>query len=59
MKVKEAIKLAEENGWEFIRTNGDHHIYRKKGRPILVIPGNKSRDIATGTAHKIMKLIKS
>ncbi|KAA6321135.1 hypothetical protein EZS27_029173, partial [termite gut metagenome] len=31
MKVKEVIKILEENGWVYQRTRGDHRIYYKKG----------------------------
>lgn len=56
MKVKKVIELLEENGWRFIRTKGDHHIYFKEGarRPI-VVPGKDSDDLKDGTLSSILR----
>jgi predicted RNA binding protein YcfA (HicA-like mRNA interferase family) len=56
MKVKAVIELLEQNGWKYIRTKGDHHIYFKQGarRPI-VVPGNKNDDLKDGTLSSILR----
>lgn len=56
MKVKAVIELLKKNGWEYVRTNGDHHIYYKQGarRPI-VIPGKDSDDLKDGTLASILR----
>lgn len=56
MKVKEVIDLLEQNGWEYVRTRGDHRIYYKKGarRPIP-IPGKLSDDLKYGTLGSILR----
>jgi predicted RNA binding protein YcfA (HicA-like mRNA interferase family) len=40
MKVRDAIKLIEKDGWRLKRTRGDHRVYthpQKNG--IVVVPG--------------------
>lgn len=56
MKVKEVIDLLEQNGWEYVRTRGDHRMYYKKGarRPIP-IPGKLSDDLKDGTLGSILR----
>lgn len=55
-KVKEVIALLKENGWEEVRTRGDHHIFFKKGakRPV-VVPGNLNDDMKEGTYHSVLR----
>lgn len=56
LKVKAVKELLEENGWAYIRTRGDHHIYHKKSarRPI-VVPGKDSDDLKDGTLASILR----
>ena len=56
MKVREAIKLVEKDGWELVRTKGSHRQYkhpRKKG--LVTIPGKMTDDLAPGTMNSILK----
>jgi predicted RNA binding protein YcfA (HicA-like mRNA interferase family) len=56
MKVKEIIKLLENDGWFLERMNGSHRHYThdiKKG--IVTVPGKLSSDIAKGTEKSILK----
>ena len=57
MKVKEAIKLIEKDGWFFKRQRGSHMIYNhpiKKGT--VVIPNHgMNADLKPGTANNILK----
>jgi predicted RNA binding protein YcfA (HicA-like mRNA interferase family) len=56
MKVREAIKLVEENGWCHIRTKGSHRQFRHPTRPgIVTIAGNPGVDIPKGTLNSILK----
>lgn len=57
MKVKELIKIAQENGWEFSRMRGDHRVYKKAGHIALVIPGKESADVPIGTEKSILRTI--
>ncbi len=55
-KVKEVIRLLEENGWHYVGTNGDHHKFYKAGarRPIIVA-GKAGDDLAEGTLGSILR----
>jgi predicted RNA binding protein YcfA (HicA-like mRNA interferase family) len=56
MKVRDAIKLIEKDGWRLKRTRGDHRVYthpQKNG--IVVVPGHPGSDLAPGTLSSILK----
>jgi predicted RNA binding protein YcfA (HicA-like mRNA interferase family) len=57
MKVKEIIKLIENDGWRFNRQKGSHMVYThpiKKG--IVVVPNHgMNDDIKKGTEISILK----
>ena len=56
MKVREVIKLIEDDGWYLARTKGDHRQYKhpvKKG--LVTISGKLSDDVARGTLNSILK----
>ncbi|PKQ64786.1 addiction module toxin, HicA family [Labilibaculum filiforme] len=56
MKIKQAIKLIELDGWSLVRTRGDHRQYRhpiKKG--LVTIAGKFSDDLKKGTENSIFK----
>lgn len=55
-KVKAVIALLEAKGWNYVRTRGDHWIYRKDGEPRPIpIPGNPNDDLAIGTLKSILR----
>jgi predicted RNase H-like HicB family nuclease/predicted RNA binding protein YcfA (HicA-like mRNA interferase family) len=44
MKVRDAIKLIEKDGWKLKRTRGDHRVYKHAMKPgIAVGPGTLDR----------------
>ena len=56
MKIRDSIKIIEEDGWHHISTRGSHRQYKhplKKGR--VTIAGKMSHDIAPGTINSIFK----
>ena len=56
MKVRQAIKLIEGDGWYLVATKGSHRQYKhpeKTGR--VTIAGNPSHDLAPGTWNSILK----
>jgi predicted RNA binding protein YcfA (HicA-like mRNA interferase family) len=56
VKVKEAIKIVEKDGWFLVRTRGSHRQYkhsRKKG--LVTIPGKMKNDLAPATMNSILK----
>ncbi len=56
MKVRDAIKMIEENGWFLIRTKGSHRQYKHPVKTGLVtIPGNMGDDLAAGTLGSIIR----
>ncbi|HYW48471.1 MAG TPA: type II toxin-antitoxin system HicA family toxin [Bryobacteraceae bacterium] len=56
MKVRDAIKLIETQGWKHKRTHGDHRVYTHPTKPgIVVVPGHASSDLAAGTLSSILK----
>ncbi|MDR9404214.1 MAG: type II toxin-antitoxin system HicA family toxin [Halothece sp. Uz-M2-17] len=56
MKVKEIIRLIENDGWQLARTRGSHRQYKHPTKPGLVtIPGKPNDDLAPGTENSILK----
>ena len=56
MKVREAIRMIEDDGWFLVATRGSHRQYshsRKLGR--VTIAGKPSDDLAPGTFASILK----
>jgi predicted RNA binding protein YcfA (HicA-like mRNA interferase family) len=59
MKVRDIIKLVEEDGWYLVANRGSHRQYKhptKEGR--VTIAGNSNHDVATGTLNSILKQAK-
>jgi predicted RNA binding protein YcfA (HicA-like mRNA interferase family) len=56
MKVREVIKLIEEDGWYLARTRGSHRQFKHPTKSGLVtIAGKPSDDLAPGTLNSILK----
>jgi predicted RNA binding protein YcfA (HicA-like mRNA interferase family) len=56
MKVREAIKSIEEDGWYLIASKGSHRQYKHPQKPGRVtIAGHPSHDLAPGTWNSILK----
>jgi predicted RNA binding protein YcfA (HicA-like mRNA interferase family) len=56
MKVREAIRLIEVDGWYLIATRGSHRQYKHPTKPGRVtIAGKPSDDLAPGTRNSILK----
>ena len=56
MKVRDAIKLIEGDGWFLVRTRGSHRHFKHPTKPGLVaIAGNPGVDIPKGTLNSILK----
>ncbi len=56
MKVRDAIRLIEQDGWYHVATRGSHRQYkhpRKLGR--VTVAGKPSDDLAPGTLNSILK----
>lgn len=56
MKVREIIKLIEQDGWYLARTRGSHRQYKHLNKLGLVtVPGKPGDDLAVGTLASILK----
>lgn len=55
-KIREIIKLIEEDGWYLVVTKGSHRQYKHPTKPGRVtIAGHPSHDLAPGTFNSILK----
>ena len=56
MKVKQIIKIIEQDGWYLARTKGSHRQYKHQTKIGLVtVPGKLSDELAPGTLNSILK----
>ena len=56
MKVREAIKLIEQEGWYLDRTRGSHRQYKHlQKRGVVTIAGKPGDELAPGTRNSILK----
>lgn len=56
MKVRDIIKLIEQEGWYLARTRSSHRQYKHLSKPGLVtVPGKPGDDLAPGTLDSILK----
>ena len=56
MKIRDIIKMLEEDGWYLVRTRGSHRQYKHSTKLGLVtIAGKSGDDLATGTLNSILK----
>lgn len=56
MKIKEVIRLIEQDGWYLVTTKGSHQQYKHPTKPGRVtIAGKLSDDLSPGTLNSIMK----
>jgi predicted RNA binding protein YcfA (HicA-like mRNA interferase family) len=56
MKVREAIKLIEDDGWYLDRTRASHRQYKHPHkRGLVTIAGKPGDDLAPGTKNSILK----
>lgn len=52
---KEIVKILEKNGFEFLRSNGSHRIYRNpKTKKQVTVPFH-CKDLKQGTEKNILK----
>jgi predicted RNA binding protein YcfA (HicA-like mRNA interferase family) len=56
MKVRDLIKLIEQDGWYHVRTTGSHrHDYHATKTGTVTIPGQPGKDVPEGTRNSVMK----
>ena len=55
MKVRDVLKMLEEDGWFLVRIRGSHQQYKHPTKPGLVtLPGKRGEDLAPGTLNSIL-----
>jgi predicted RNA binding protein YcfA (HicA-like mRNA interferase family) len=56
MKVRDVIKLIEQDGWYLARTRGSHRQYKHSSkRGLVTVSGKPADDLAPGTLDSILK----
>ena len=56
MKVRDVIRLIEDDGWFLLATRGSHRQCKHAIKPGRVtIAGNPSDDMASGTLNSVLK----
>lgn len=56
MKIREVIRMIEQDGWVLVATKGSHRQYKHPNKPGRVtIAGHPSEDISPGTLMSIQK----
>jgi predicted RNA binding protein YcfA (HicA-like mRNA interferase family) len=56
MKVKEVIKLLEEDGWYVARMRGSHRQLKHPTKPgTVTVSGKPSVDVPPGTLNSVLK----
>ncbi len=55
-KIRDVMRMIEEDGWVLVRTRGSHRQYKHPEKPGLVtIAGHPNDDLAPGTYSSILK----
>ena len=58
MKVREVIKLIEEDGWREVRQRGSHRQYKHPNKPGRVtVPGNLGDEVKPGTLASVLRQV--
>ena len=56
MKVREVIKLLEDDGWYLARTKGSHRQFKHSQKAgTVTVSGKPSIDIPRGTLNSVLK----
>jgi predicted RNA binding protein YcfA (HicA-like mRNA interferase family) len=56
MKVREVLRMLEQDNWYLDRTRGSHRQFKHASKHgIVTVPGNPNDDLAPGTLNSILK----
>ncbi|HLT46017.1 MAG TPA: type II toxin-antitoxin system HicA family toxin [Rubricoccaceae bacterium] len=56
MKVRDVIKLIEQDGWRHVKTKGSHRQFKHPNKPGKVtVAGKPGLDLPPGTLDSILK----
>jgi predicted RNA binding protein YcfA (HicA-like mRNA interferase family) len=56
MKVRDVIKLLQQDGWDLERTKGSHRQYRHSAKPgTVTVAGHPSDEMPPGTLKSVLR----
>ena len=56
MKIRDVIKIIENDGWTLVATKGSHRQYKHSSKPGRVtVAGHPGDDLAPGTLNSALK----
>jgi predicted RNA binding protein YcfA (HicA-like mRNA interferase family) len=56
VKVRDAVRMLEQDGWRLLATRGSHRQFKHPEKPGRVtVPGKPNDDLAPGTFNSILK----
>ncbi len=56
MKVRDVIKLIQDDGWYLVRTKGSHRQFKHPQKPVAVtVSGNLRKKMPPGTLNSVLK----
>ena len=56
MKVRELIRLLEQDGWRLARTRGSHRQFKHSNKPgTVTVAGKEGVDVPPGTLNAVLK----
>jgi predicted RNA binding protein YcfA (HicA-like mRNA interferase family) len=56
LKVRDIIKIIQDDGWKLVRTRGSHQQFKHPTKPGLVtVAGHPGDELAPGTQNSILK----
>jgi predicted RNA binding protein YcfA (HicA-like mRNA interferase family) len=55
MKIRDAIKIIEDDGWFMVRMRGSHRQFKHEYKPgVVTIAGKSNENLARGTFRSIL-----
>ena len=55
-KIRDVIRMLEQDGWYIVRTRGSHRQYKHPSKPGLVtLAGKPGDDLRAGTVNSVFK----
>ena len=56
MKVRDVVKMLEQDGWYLDRTRGSHRQFKHaKKSGVVTVPGKPGDDLGAGTLNSVLK----
>lgn len=56
VKIRDLVRLLEQDGWRLVRTRGSHRQFKHAGKPgIVTVAGSPRLDVPPGTLSAILK----